>query len=133
MDALLVIAGIAINTLLVVGIAYLARKYVLLKTSLPDTIALLPEDIRRLLEGVAKFASEFVEKMDENGQLQPLLDDLKSKSETKLNLAIDIASKRLEDLFKENGFNLDINEEQIKQAIQKYVWDNPDIFPSSRG
>ena len=130
---LLVIAGIAINTLLVVGIAYLARKYVLLKTSLPDTIALLPEDIRRLLEGVAKFASEFVEKMDENGQLQPLLDDLKSKSETKLNLAIDIASKRLEDLFKENGFNLDINEEQIKQAIQKYVWDNPDIFPSSRG
>lgn len=109
--------GILVLIGLIVRWALVARKDV------PRLIALLPSDVQKILNDAAKYASEFIEQMDIHGEL-------KAKGEEKLNLAVDYAVQYIEGVFKSNGFEINIDENEIKKAIQKYVWENPQLFPS---
>lgn len=102
------------------------------KKELPHLFALLPADIQKILQDAAKFASEFVEQMDKHGEIDILVTEYKTKAQVKLDLAVDYAVEYLEKIFLDNGYAIDIDQEQIKKFIQKYVWENPELFPSSK-
>lgn len=112
--ALNIFIGMALTALL----GFLVAKVIEIKANLPHYISLLPKDIQNIVEAAAKFGSEYVEKLDENGQL-------KIKGEEKLNMAVDFAVNYVEGLI-----GVDIDQELIKNLIQKYVFDNPQLFPS---
>lgn len=125
------IIGLIILAVFSAVLAFAVKKIVELKNELPTLKTMLPTEIQRVLEEAAKFGSEFVEQMDKNGALTEYLKGLKSKSEVKLDLAVDYAVQYIEGLFAKNGFDIDIDQEALKALIQKYVWDNPDLFPSN--
>lgn len=101
------------------------------RKDIPHIISLLPADLQKIVNDAAAFGSELVEQMDKQGQLTALLNDLKPKAEQKMDLAIDYAVQYVEGIFAKNGFPVDIDQEALKAVIQKYVWDNPDLFTSS--
>lgn len=126
------IISLAISALFVLIVGWGVLKLSQGKQALPTAIKLLPADVQKIIADAAAFGSELVEQMDKNGQLTALLNDLKPKAEQKMNLAIDYAVEYMEGIFAKNGFPVDIDQEALKQVIQKYVWDNPNIFPSSQ-
>lgn len=126
------IIGLALSTGSVILVGLLVAVIAQKRKEIPNIIATLPKDIKKIIEDAAKFASEYVELMDKNGQLTQYLNELKAKGQVKLDLAVDYAVEYIENLFIKNGLNVDIDQESIKKAIQKYVWENPEIFPSSK-
>lgn len=113
----------------IAGVAIFAYYVTRVKQNPKQAFSFLPNEVQKILWDASKYASEFVELMDKNGAIRKeLLTVLHDKGQYKLNLAVDLASKYIESLFP----GLDINEDQIKDAIQKYVWENPDLFPSSK-
>lgn len=106
------------------------------KTAAPELVsALLPDEVELLIKQAVQYATLFVEQADVDGNLGQFFDEIKDKGQQKLELAIDVASERLEAyldmFFAERGIDLhiDIPEAFIKDAIQKYVWENPQLFP----
>lgn len=128
----LVFVGIA----LFVGVAvlwYWARN----REAVPQFILdILPDQLEFLIMQAVQYATLFVEKVDTEGHLDQFFDEIKDKSAQKLELAVDVASERLEEyitaFFLERGIelNVDIPEGFIKDVIQRYVWQNPNLFPS---
>lgn len=107
------------------------------KTAVPQLIAnILPDEVEMLIKQAVQYATLFVEQADVDGNLSQFFDDIQDKGQQKLELAIDLASERIEAyldmFFAERGIDLhiDIPEEFIKDAIQKYVWENPQLFPT---
>lgn len=107
------------------------------REAVPEFILdILPDDIEFLISQAVQYATLFVEKVDQEGHLGQFFDEIKNKSEQKLELAVDVAAERLEDyintFFIERGIDVtvDIPEGFIKDVIQRYVWQNPDLFPS---
>jgi hypothetical protein len=126
------IISIVLSGVFVLLFGLLVRGIVATKKEIPHVFSLLPADVQKIIQDAAKFAAEFVEQMDKHGEIDALVDDLKTKGQVKLNLAVDYAIQYLEKLFLDNGFTIDIDQEQIKKFIQKYVWENPDLFPSHK-
>lgn len=118
--------GLGFVTLLVFAISQIPVIYKKLRAIKTTGVAEL--DI--LVNSAIDFATKLVEGMDARDQLDKLLIELKGKSQVKLDMAVDLAVKYLEDMLKQSGIEYNIPEDTIKQAIQKYIWDNPDIFPS---
>lgn len=107
------------------------------RNAVPDAILeLIPDQIEYYIEQAVQYAALFVERVDEQGHLSQFFDEIKNKSEQKLELAVDVAVERLEtyinELFVQKGIDvvIDIPESFIKDVIQRYVWQNPDLFPS---
>ena len=107
------------------------------RDAVPDAILeLIPDQIEYYIEQAVQYAALFVERVDEQGHLGQFFDEIKNKSEQKLELAVDVAVERLEtyinELFVQKGIDvvIDIPESFIKDVIQRYVWQNPDLFPS---
>lgn len=87
-------------------------------------------EIDQVLKSAIDFATKFVENLDQRGLLDEALLQLKDKGRVKLDLATDEAVKYIENVLRQSGIEVDIDEELIKKTIQQYVWDNPDLFPS---
>ena len=136
---------ISLSTLLnaliigVVGLAVLAISVLLVKgkQEAPELLQkILPDQLELFIAQAAKYAALFVERVDTEGHLDQFFDEIKDKSQQKLELAIDVASERLESyielFFLQRGITVDIDvpEEFIKDVIQRYVWENPDLFPA---
>lgn len=107
------------------------------RDAVPDAILeLIPDQIEYYIEQAVQYAALFVERVDEQGHLGQFFDEIKNKSAQKLELAVDVAVERLEtyinELFVQKGIDvvIDIPESFIKDVIQRYVWQNPDLFPS---
>lgn len=120
--------------LVVIGISVLLVRS---KTAVPELIAaILPDEVEMLIKQAVQYATLFVEQADVDGNLSQFFDDIQDKGQQKLELAIDLASERVEAyldmFFAERGIDIDIDipEEFIKDAIQKYVWENPQLFPT---
>jgi hypothetical protein len=120
--------------LLVVGVSALLVRS---KRELPELVwSILPDDIEMLIKQAVQYATLFVEKVDTEGNLGQFFDEVKDKGQQKLELAIEVASERLEVylemFFKERGIAIDVDipEEFLKDVIQKYVWENPALFPA---
>lgn len=124
----LINTAISIVFITILGIG--VNAYVQARKNMPSVIALLPADIQKILQDAAKFGSEFVEQMDAHGELTKYLTGLKSKAQIKMDLAIDYAVQYIEGILAKNGFVIDIDQDALKVLIQKYVWDNPQLFPS---
>lgn len=128
--------AVLIGVMLFIGLAvlwYLVRN----RDAVPQFVLdILPDDIEFLISQAAQYAALFVEKVDTEGHLNLFFEEIKDKSAQKLDLAVEVASERLEEyinrFFNERGIelNVDIPEEFIKDVIQRYVWQNPDLFPS---
>lgn len=123
----------------VVGLAVLAISILLVKgkQEAPELLQkILPDQLELFIAQAAKYAALFVERVDTEGHLDQFFDEIKDKGQQKLELAIDVASERLENyielFFLERGITVDIDvpEEFIKDVIQRYVWENPDLFPA---
>lgn len=125
------IVGLAIVTGFTVLVAFLVSRITSLKTEVPKLVAMLPSDLQKLVQDAADFGSMFVEQMDKNGELSKALNDLKPQAEQKLDLAVDYAVQYLEGIFQKSGFPVDVDQDALKAVIQKYVWDNPSLFPSN--
>ena len=124
--------GIAIFVGLTVLWYYLRNR-----DAVPDAILeLIPDQIEYYIEQAVQYAALFVERVDQEGHLGQFFDEIKNKSEQKLELAVDVAVERLEtyinELFVQKGIDvvIDIPESFINDVIQRYVWQNPDLFPS---
>lgn len=124
-ETLVAIIGVLVIGILVFLISQIPVIYKKLRAIRTTGVA----ELDALLNSAIDFATKLVEGMDERGQLDQLLIDLKSKGQVKLDMAVDLAVEYLENMLKQSGINYNIPEETIKKAIQKYVWDNPDIFP----
>lgn len=126
------VLGLVSTAVFFIFLVWIFKRVFNLKLEQPKIFALLPADLQKAILDAAKFGSEFVEKMDKNGDLTAYLDGLKSKSEVKLNLAVDYAVQYINGVLKTNGIDITVDPAIIKLIIQKYVYDNPDIFPSSK-
>ncbi len=135
--------GTLISILLVgvAGVAILALSLLLVrsKQAVPQVLhAILPDQLEIFIAEAAKYAALFVEKVDTEGRLGQFFDEVKDKGQQKLELAVDVASERIESyieaFFLARGVNVDIDipEEFIKDIIQRYVWENPDLFPNRK-
>lgn len=100
-------------------------------------VDLLPK-LHPIIQDAIKFAALFVEKLDRDGVLSEWVGEIREKGEQKLNLAVDIAVEKAEEMleawFASIGLtvNIDIPEQVIKDLIQKYVLENPELFPSRK-
>lgn len=123
---LLLIASLVIGGILVWIIKQVPEIYLKLRSIRTTGIA----EVDQLLQSAIDFATKLVEGMDQRGELDQALIELKGKARIKLDLAVDFAVEYIEGILAQAGVPLNIDEELIKKAIQKYVWDNPEIFPS---
>jgi hypothetical protein len=98
----------------------------------PTGIYAIFPSIQPMLEIAIKFAANQVEYLEKSGELAGFIDPYKDKGEEKLRLAVDLAVQYLEKYLLDTfGLTIDLPESLIKDAIQVYVWNNPDLFPSS--
>jgi uncharacterized protein YneF (UPF0154 family) len=90
------------------------------------------------VEEAIRWAANKVEELDKSGELEALIDPYKEKGRQKLSLAVDYAVGYIEVNVNRflKGIGLDINLELprdfIEDIIQRYVWENPSLFPSSK-
>jgi hypothetical protein len=123
---------IALIIVTAVGLAlgFLVAKFIEFRNNVPALIKTLPLEVQKIVEDAVKFGSEFVELLDAKGELTKYIGEVLVKSRAKLDLATDFAVEYVENILKQSGLEVDIDEEEIKKLIQKYVWENPDLFPS---
>lgn len=129
----IIAAGVAIVGAVIWGLSQIAKQG---KNDVPRLTQSLLERMPTFIQEAAKYAALFIEKMDENGQLQNLIGEYANKADAKLDSATDIAVAKVEDWIQEllerlniHDVVVDIPEQTIKDYIQKYVWENPDLFP----
>lgn len=90
------------------------------------------------VEEAIKWAANKVEELDKSGELAKFIDLYKNKGEEKLNLAVDYAVGYIEvnvNRFLQGlgiGLTIAVPSDFIKDIIQRYVWENPNLFPSSK-
>jgi len=88
------------------------------------------EEIRQLLNEAVRVGADFAESIDLDGQLTELFDGFRTNSEAKLYAAIDAASTYLEFQLEARGYDVDIPEELLKVAIQTFVFNSRDRYPT---
>lgn len=127
--------------LLLVGVAGVAIFAVAMliskgRQAIPELVkAILPDQLELFIAEAVKYAALFVERVDTEGNLGQFFDEIKDKGQQKLELAVDVAAERAEQyiemFFRERGIEVDIEipEEFLKDVIQRYVWENPSLFP----
>lgn len=118
----LVIGGIFVLLLLIIlgGVRTIINRLNDAEQSLD--ISWLPDPV----EDAIRYAANYVEQLDKEGAF----DSFYSKADEKLDAAIEEAVRRLEEWSADLGVNIDIPETVLNDLIQRYVWENPDLFPS---
>jgi hypothetical protein len=91
-----------------------------------------PEDIRNLIDEAVEIGADWAESIDLDGQLRKLYGDFATKGQAKLYAAIDAASEFLETELRVRGYNIDIPQEYLKVAIQTFVFNNRDFYPTHK-
>lgn len=115
---------------IVLGVLYFLVKRLIEN---PKGIYDLFPSIQGVLELAIMFAANQVEYLEKTSQLSNFINPHKDKGEEKLNLAVDIATQKLEKYLMDIlGLSVDLPEQFVKDAIQRYVWENPDLFPSMK-
>lgn len=90
------------------------------------------------VEEAIKWAANKVEELDKSGELAGFIDPYKEKGKQKMSLAIDYAVGYIEVNVNRflDSIGLDISltlpRDFIEDIIQRYVWENPSLFPTSK-
>lgn len=127
-------AAVIIVGALIFGFSKLLKQF---KNDVPRLTQSLLERMPSFIQEAAKYAALFIERLDEEGRLNEIISEYADKADAKLDAATDIAVVKVEEWIAELLLRLgitdvvvDIPEQTIKDYIQKYVWENPDLFPS---
>lgn len=119
-ESLALILGALVVFLL--GVLYFVQRVLVVPIAEGTDILWMPDPV----EDAIRYAANYVEQLDRAGAF----DDLKEKGKEKLATAVDVAAQKLEQWAADAGFNINIPESTIKDLIQRYVWENPDLFPT---
>lgn len=119
-ESLALILGALVVFLL--GVLYFVQRLLVVPIAEGTDILWMPDPV----EDAIRYAANYIEQLDRTGAF----DDLKDKGEEKLATAVDVAVQKLEQWAADAGFNINIPEDTLKDLIQRYVWENPDLFPT---
>lgn len=119
---------------LTAGLAWLGSQLVALKRKVDAEGEqwlrdVLPDEVEAVLDDAVRTATAYIEALDRDGRLTELVGEITDKAKQKLYAAVEMVIEWTETRIEETtGVHIDIPEDQVIALIERYIFENPDLF-----